>query len=256
MEREQDLLIDTIKSLITVKHNVVVIEIGAGTGRSLFSCRQDVRLMNKCLYFIGIDNAETMTHIAMIKRNQLRDSQEISYNDSKKFVFLTLDGENLNRYFYSGRIKRPESRIDRKNLIALNRLNDELYSSATKIICILLNTLGNISPSNRVRVLEAMVKAIPPGGMIILSLFDGSSFQQGALGLYQSIAPMVGKVVQNDFYYDTYELKAKEYYSHWFIPQEAAELVQSVGFQDVEIIPFNGSELKGIFLKAYKANQP
>lgn len=85
---------------------------------------------------------------------------------------------------------------------------------------------------------------------VILSLFDGTTFEQFARPLYHHIQELTfAEVTEACFNNATRTFRAGYYYSHWMVDAEARELVDDAGglVLDVHPIEFEGTTIGNLF---------
>lgn len=247
MDEEQALLEEAIRDLAKLGSKVSVLEVGAGTGRSLLKCAGSSAISANLQYLIGIDNAITMCAIARQERNYRYREYNIRQEIVKQIIFLNMDGTNLSHYFYEGDILMAHLRTDEslgEDPDHLRKLQARKWKDSRKVVSNMLNTLGIIRPKRRRQVIRNMLFAVQPGDKLVFSVLAGESFDEMARYLYRDLKPLVGKFDEKAFYHDRYDFITDSYYSHWFTKQEIESLILEVAKMvaipiNIEVVPLS-----------------
>lgn len=236
LEREHELLLETIRQVVSAAGAASVIEVGSGTGRALLRLAEtDV----PWAALVGVDNAHEMIDVA--RENRENRSWP---DDAVQPAFLCLDGTQLNDYFPAGAVD-----VDRLSSSAPRDEIELLHASqlavTPRVICNLLNTLGVVDAINRRKLIRAMLRSAQSTDRLVISVFDAAAFSTEARGLYRRISAIVGGGMQApnripdqafdderaDFAYLTPDGRS-QYYSHWF---NGGELEQLLASEDCKI---------------------
>jgi len=212
MSNETRMLETLLVDLARDGETVAVVEVGSGTGRTLFNLARDDDLQQHVKCFIGIDSSRAMTKIARGKREILVVSNALR----EKFFFFRLKGEELSKYFSQGRIRWESLERDHKNGEQVGRLNGKSFEKHKKILCCLLNTLGILEEGARAEIIRNMVAAAGPNDTIVFSVFSSEAFDKEAPALYGTITELVGEFTASSFNSRTSEFRTANYYSMWF----------------------------------------
>ena len=191
------------------KKEVIVVEIGSGTGRLLFEIAEDQSKKEnpyQIRFLIGIDVSPIMTKIAKKKHQDFLGKNELSESWENKIKFCC------------------------ENAILLNesiKQKDLNFNDATIIVVCVLNTLGIIDPNERSEVIRQMIKLAGIEGKIFISVFNAESFQKNAFAIYKPITKMIGPIDEKQFFdKNSPDVKSKTgYYSHWFKESEIINLI-------------------------------
>lgn len=256
---EEEKLDNSLDNIISETSNrpISLIEIGSGTGRTLFSYITKEKLWTHFIYLIGIDNSAAMFEISVGKLEDIKKSfllRSKKKEIDQKYIFLLMDVLDMNKYFRNGQID-----VNALEKVGINdfirKLNTAKYGNSLKVVCCLLNTIGVIIGPNGVEkaaearqiAINNMVTATGPGGKIIISVFSADSFISKAPKLYKSIEKLTGKFDENAFNKESFEFKTKGYYSHWFKKEEIMDMMKMAGCKNIDCRDICG-ELKGYFL--------
>jgi SAM-dependent methyltransferase len=244
MDMEQELLRKQIRLIARGGAPVVVVEIGSGTGRSLFELASNTDISDSVEYFIGIDNAERMNTVANL---HLRSRNGSPHRSERKFVFLTMDAENMNRFFSMGQVNKAPLQRKYPRQTSVRDLNTSQFDASRKVFCCLLNTIGVMAPEVRQAVVRAMAAAGSAGDIVALSVFDASDFRRDAFALYSTLTPLVMDFEEANIDVGNNDFETPIYFSHWFTDEEAVELLRSAGLVAVKAHPIGVRELPGHF---------
>jgi SAM-dependent methyltransferase len=234
MKEEQDLLDALILQFVSPSSKVSLLEVGCGTGRTLFWYAQHRRMLDDIEYLIGIDNATAMWNIARFKKIELQKSGILSESEARKYWFLLMPGERLSRYFRAGSIRSARLVKDFGNASSQGHVDEEIYGNSIKIVCTLLNTVGVLDRESRTAVLQNMMRALGPRDMMVVSVFAAESFAENARELYASL-PFVGLFDRAAFDDSTHEFKTSTYYSRWFTKSDTRKLLTDLGCVNVHV---------------------
>jgi len=247
-----------LKNLIKNKEEPIsLIEVGSGTGRVLFSYMEKPEIWKHLTYLIGIDNSPAMYEIAISKLNEKKRSRKyrnIKAEIEQKYAFFCMNVLDMNKFFSDGKLNL-KALIDEFGENEFTSVIDPLkYERSTKVVCILLNTLGNIikdttetAAKAREIAINNMVKAAGKGGKIVVSVFAAESFSSEAPKLYKNVEKLVGKFDENSFDNKKYEFITKTFYSHWFKRKEVEEMIEKAGCQNPPSCIEIRGKLKGYF---------
>lgn len=235
MKEEKQLLDRVIKDVARESHKISLIEVGCGTGRTLFNCMTEPDIVTNIEYMIGIDNSKAMIDKAKSKRSELV-RRRVFTNDSPEIFLFLMEGEKFSQYFCQGKVMMEALRRDFLLEGQLScKFKEKRYNESTKIICNLLNTLGIVKEHSRVAVVENMVKALGPKDQIVISVLDANCFVEEAPVLYKALEPLVGYFNQTAFIDELHMFKTETYYSHWFTEEEVIDLLSQAGCRDISI---------------------
>jgi SAM-dependent methyltransferase len=257
---EEKKLEDTLNNVIGVKtlnKPISLIEIGCGTGRTLFTYITKEKIWEHLIYLIGLDNSAAMFEISVRKLEDIKESfvfRSKRKEIDQKYIFLLMDVLDMNKYFKNGNID-----VEALEKVGINdfvqKLNVVKYNNSVKVVCSLLNTLGVIIGPNGVEkaaearqiALNNMVTVAGRGGKVIISVFSSESFISKAPKLYKSIEKLTGKFDRNSFQTESFEFRTKGYYSHWFEKREIIDMMNIAGCKNIDCKDISG-ELEGYLL--------
>lgn len=239
MDKEQKFLEREVSAIVDSGKSVVIIEVGSGTGRTLFNLAKKRELLSKMEYLIGIDNSQSMIRMARSKREA--SPLSLSSDEAGKLLFFHFDGTRLPQYFLRGRVEVERLRRDVGNGEPLEKLDAKVFEKTTKIICCLLNTVGVMDQGIRVEVIRSMVSAASPSDLLIFSVLSSASFNKYAPELYKTIQPLVGDFEGNAFHQDSCEFKTDKYYSKWFDKQGFCATLEEEGCSNINVKPVDDS---------------
>lgn len=235
MKEEQELLDKAITDVARQSSKISLVEVGCGTGRTLFSYATKPHILTKIEYVIGIDNSKAMIDIAKLKKGELVRRRVLTA-DAPEILFFLMEGEELSQYFCQGKVMMEALRRDFLLKEQLRREFDEKrYAASTKIVCNLLNTLGVVEEDSRAAMVKNMVKALGPKDKIVISVLDANCFVEEAPVLYKTLEPLVGYFNQTAFINELHIFKTDTYYSHWFTKEEVIDLLTQAGCQGISI---------------------
>lgn len=239
MDKEQEFLEKEVGDIISLGKSVVVIEVGSGTGRTLFNLARKGELLSKMEYLIGIDSSESMIRMARSKREA--SPLSLSSDEAGRLFFFHFCGTRLSQYFLRGRVQVKRLKSDVGNTEPLGKLDAKVFEKSTKVICCLLNTAGVMDNRMRVEVIRSMVSAASPSDLLIFSGFSGESFSRYAPELYSAIQPLVGDFDGTAFHQDSREFKTDRYYSKWFDKQGLCAMLEEEGCLNINVKSIDGS---------------
>jgi hypothetical protein len=255
--RKEEEMLDS--SLENIDGTFSLIEVGSGTGRTLFSFIWKQSIFERLNYLIGIDNSAAMYQISVEKLNKLKNFSSIPETlrreIDKKFIFFNIDALEMNYFFRDGKANQDEFEKRFGENDFLRKFKIPLYNDSRKVVCCLLNTLGvildpkmKLDPADaRQRVVNNMVSAAGQEGTILISVFSARSFHSKALKLYKSLEKITGKFDEKAFNKEEYVFKTRTYYSHWFEKEEIVNLLKKAGCKNIYCKVING-ELEGYFI--------
>jgi len=164
LKKEIEILTNLCKKICDSNKNCSIIDMGAGTGRVIFSL--DKKLQGNLIKFYGVEISEPMLNHAN-QKNQ--NHQGIS-----KIEFLKYD-------------------LTDKNLSECFQLDQ------TNIVMCLYNTLGVIPSDKRQKFIDNMKSIAGEKGLTIITAFNGDNFGFVAPKLYNPMMPMIKQIDQNSF---------------------------------------------------------
>ncbi|MDH5733156.1 MAG: hypothetical protein OEY88_05155 [Candidatus Bathyarchaeota archaeon] len=249
LDIEERLLDDVLINMISKKHKITLIEVGAGTGRTIFSYLTKRAILANLAYLIGLDNAGAMYARMTSKFEGFREDGLVSKKDSKKFVFLDMDAVAMSQYFDRGRLNHKALLSSYGENNYLGNLKPDIFNSSRKIVVNLLNTLGIMEKRIRSEVVRNMISASGPKGKIVVSVFSSECFNAIAPVLYRSIEGLTGKFTVDAFNHEKKVFRTETYYSHWFSEMEITRLMKEAGANNLTVKPINTS-LEGFFITA------
>lgn len=224
IKKESEILIDIIKKQ---RSEISLIEIGCGTGRVLFNLVSKKSINKKIKYLIGIDNAKTMIDISKQKLSIT------SHAIQNKVLFLHMEGSMLNKTFGNGRLSSLPAKYDSNDHTSILKKSE--YDASKKIVCVLLNTLGSMSKSERITTVKNMIDCAGKDGMIIVSVFNGENFTKNSRAVYDSLKTMIHN---STYYFDDkkHEFTTNNgYFSHWFEVDEIKKIMHDAECTDVKL---------------------
>ncbi len=175
-----------------------IIDMGAGTGRVIFSL--DNSLNNKNLEFIGIEVSEPMLKLANQKKQ--------NHNTLSNIKFLKHD-------------------------LTESNLSASLQSDYPTIVMCLYNTLGVIPSDKRQMFVDNMRRIAGDDGLTIITAFNGDDFGFVAPKMYHPMMPMIRQIDDNSFDEDNRIFQnTLGFRSQWFKQNELKLLLHT----DVEPI--------------------
>lgn len=191
LRQEDTHLSDLVKRQAAIGgRKVSVVEIGCATGRTLLdtvdSC--DPKSLE---YLIGVDSSSEMIQEAVLNLRRLKAQSE---DDTDRQSALSrvrlsvLDAESLTRHFVDGSIVSPPA----SDLPGVglhwhpegSQVESHAYDDSRKVLCCLLNAVGELRDEARLDLLEGMVRALGVDDILCLSLFAGESFEWAAEDYY------------------------------------------------------------------------
>jgi SAM-dependent methyltransferase len=262
-KKEKELLDKLLNSLCeTTTNPLSLIEVGSGTGRVLLSYINNKKIFDRLNYLIGIDYSEEMIKIALEKLEQEKvNHKKISESIDKKCIFINLNALEMDKLFKEGRIVSEE--LAKSKSECIKKLKPDEYYKSLKVVCCLLNTLGNIiDPCNnmkpeeaRQKVVNNMIDMAGKEGIIVISVLSNESFIKHAKELYKSMKEFVGEFNDNEaFNNNEFVFRTNIYYSHWFKKEEIENIVkkasEEIKYEDkyeVKCYSINDT-LKGYFV--------
>jgi len=208
IKREKRYLLSLIDENLQ-KKDVIVVEIGSGTGRLLFEIAEDESKKEspyRVRYLIGVDVSPMMTKMAKKKHQDFIGDKELSESWENKIKFCCENAILLN-----------ES-------IKQKKLN---FNNATIIVVCVLNTLGIIDPNERSQVVQQMIKLVGTDGKLFISVFNAESFKKNAFVIYKPMTDMIGPIDERQIFDENSpDVKSQSgYYSHWFNETEIINLI-------------------------------
>jgi len=234
MEREHALLESVATRLIGEGATVSIVEVGCGTGRTLFDYARNERLLAKTKYIIGVDTSRAMLNFSRNKRDILFQQHALPDDFRGRLIFLPLDGAELSKCFEGGTTSREKVR-QLQNGEPVGVLDSKELARSSVIFCTLLNTIGVMRQETRNKVLLNMVRAAGRGDRIVVSVFAAASFRLEAAKLYEQIRDLVGEFQRSDFHIDTCEFDSQSYYSHWFNADEITSVLAAAGCKNIDM---------------------
>lgn len=231
LDKEQQFLEETVGDIVRGGNDVSIVEVGSGTGRTLFNLAKKPELMSKVVYLIGVDSSRQMTLMARSKRETILSPSEAA----GKLFFFNLDGAKLSQYFSQGKIMTKRLRRDAGEGESLGKLHEKAYGKSRKIICTLLNTVGIMEQGTRVEVIRNMVAAASRSDLLIFSVLSSASFSNYAPELYSVIRQLVGGFDSTAFHHESCEFKTDKYYSQWFDKQSFCATLLGEGCSNLNV---------------------
>lgn len=240
-EKYEDILLRLVMNNCLATDDCVLIELGSGVGRllhqyaSCVSSRPDAcrpyRRAGAALYdpaalpnghrlrlMIGVDFEEQMLRRAMGW-----------FRESKVAELATAEGRMLQILGSASEIQ-----ID---------MDETAYANSTKIVCVLFQTLGNqLGADLQKDLLKHAVQLAGPRGLVFVSAFNATAFDEQAAPYYDDIRRSVGSILVSD---DHLFLSSKGVYSRWFDPNVFRHLLQSVGGAEVSVLDANSLGIFG-----------
>ena len=201
LDRETEILSNLCKKFSEYNKNCSIIDMGAGTGRVIFTL--DEKLQNESIQFYGIEISDPMIKRANQKIQNYKGISNI------KFLKHDLTDPNLFNFFKS--------------------------DTANVVMC-LYNTLGVIPKNKRQRFVDNMIKIAGENGLVIITAFNGDNFGFVAPRLYRPMIPMIRQIDE-----DSFDEKNKVFQnslgfrSQWFTNNELKTILHS----NIEPIPIN-----------------
>jgi len=247
LEAEEKLLDEVLVDVSSKNSKICLIEVGSGTGRTLFSCLTKRYISDKLTYLIGLDNAGAMYDRSKSKLESLKSSGIIPASHLEKLIFLHMDATEMSLYFQNGKINLDKLLSEYGPNSYVEKVKARTYDNSCKLVVNLLNTLGVMKKDIRSKVLDNMVFAAGPKGRIVVSVFDAACFGEIAPILYNSIRKITGKFNRKAFDPDKNEFQTKTYYSHWFSQGEIVESLEKAGAKVMRVTPIR-TTLKGLFV--------
>ena len=201
LDREIEILSSLCNNICKHNKNCRIIDMGAGTGRVIFSL--DEKLQNNSVRFYGVEVSEPMIKHANQKK------QNHKGNSSIQFLKHDLRDPNLFEHFESDTIN---------------------------IVMCLYNTLGVIPSDKRQMFVDNMTRIAGDNGLAIITAFNGDSFGFVAPRLYHAMLPMIRQIDD-----DSFDEKNRVFQnglgfrSQWFTKNEIKSLLRT----DVEPMPID-----------------
>ena len=249
LEIEEELLEGVVMNMVSREAKISLIEVGAGTGRTLFSYLTNRQILANLVYLIGLDNAGAMYARMKSKFEQFKESGIVSIRNSEKFIFLHMDAVEMLRYFEKGKVNLRALISTYGENSYVQNLKPDTYNNSKKLIVNLLNTVGVMEENIRIDVLKNMVFAAGPKGKIVVSVFSRECFDEIAPVVYRSIGKITGKFGDEAFDRKKKEFRTGIYYSHWFSEEEIKYYLRKAGAKNLVITPIN-TAIKGFFVVA------
>ena len=199
LDRETEILSNLCKEFSEYNKNCSIIDMGAGTGRVIFTL--DQKLQNEFIKFYGIEISDPM-----IKRanQKIQNDKRIS---NIKFLKHDLTDPDLFNFF---------------------------KSDTVNVVMCLYNTLGVIPKDKRQRFVDNMISIAGEKGLVIITAFNGDNFGFVAPRLYHPMIPMIRQIDE-----DSFDEKNRVFQnnlgfrSQWFTKNELKTMLHS----DIEPIP-------------------
>ncbi|MGI0045714.1 MAG: hypothetical protein ACREBB_00800 [Nitrosotalea sp.] len=213
---EMSKLVSEIKIIPKFKP-ISLIEVGSGTGRVFLNLPKTIQDRITCM--IGVDSSSEMIEYAskLVKNTRIKN----------KAFFMELDGRKLSDYVEAGELVKDK--LYSKPELEEIRSIEEPFNNSTKIICLLMNTLGAIDEEDRAKVLRQMISAVGKDSIMILSFLNAESFCKYSLKFYSSLKEITGNFNKKSFDYKCSDFKTKsKYASHWFEKKEIRDLVSKL----------------------------
>jgi len=164
LKKEIEILTNLCKKVCNSNKKCSIIDMGAGTGRVIFSL--DEKLQVNLIKFYGVEISEPMLNHAKQKNQNHQGISKI------EFLKYDLTDENLSECF---------------------------QTDQTNIVMCLYNTLGVIPSDKRQRFIDNMKSIAGEKGLTIITAFNGDNFGFVAPKLYNPMMPMIKQIDQNSF---------------------------------------------------------
>lgn len=239
MEREQRLLEAVAGQIVAEGRSVTIVEIGCGTGRTLFDFTKNSALIARTDYLIGIDNSRAMVKLARNKRDMFVHQRMLAGTVRSSVLFLEAHGQTLSRHMSGGQVVAESGFHEVGEDDVLKTFDARKFERSTKIYCCLLNTLGVLQEGTRRQILSNMIAAAGPGDRLVISVFDAEAFKREASGLYKHIQALVGDFEKEAFSWETAEFETPSYYSHWFKSEEITGVLKEGRCTDITVQPID-----------------
>lgn len=245
---EEERLFDAeLTDVSSSNKRICLIEVGSGTGRTLFSCLTKRYIADKLIYLIGIDNAGAMYQRSQSKLEALKRTGIIPSGHLDRLIFLHMNAAEISRYFQNGKIDLNRLLTEYGRNTYVSKIKARKYNNSFKMVVNLLNTLGVMKEDIRSKVMGNMVSAAGPKGRMVVSVFDADCFEEVAPIIYRSIRQITGKFDRKAFDPVKNEFQTRNYYSHWFSQTEIVEELEKAGGRVKSVTPI-GTSLKGFFV--------
>ena len=206
LAEEIRIISDLCHKVIQPDKKYTVIEMGAGTGRVVFSLGPS---LGDSVSYCGLDASKHMVRIAQKKQEKY---------DNSKISFVHHD------------VTDP-------------CIADLFTDDSIKISMCLYNTIGVIPSEKRKQFFQNMLNLAGDKGLAIISAFNGDNFSFVAPKIYTPMKNMVTRIDKDSF--DETLLAFKNslgYYSQWFTKKQIQELLNS-RLPPIPInVPYEGQE--------------
>lgn len=201
LAREMEILSDLCENVCKFNENCSIIDMGAGTGRVIFSL--DEKLQNNSVQFYGVEVSDSMIKHANQKKQNHKGNTNI------QFLKYDLRDPNLSEYF---------------------------KSKTVKVVMCLYNTLGVIPSDKRHLFVENMIRIAGNNGLVVITVFNGDDFSFVAPRLYNPMLPMIKQIDEDSFDEENRIFQNRlGFHSQWFTQNELKSLLHS----NVEAIPID-----------------
>tara|TARA_B100000686_G_C16462232_1_gene797742 strand:- start:2 stop:751 length:750 start_codon:yes stop_codon:yes gene_type:complete len=201
LKNEIEILTNLCKGISKSVSNCSIIDMGAGTGRVIFSL--DKNLHNNSIQFFGVEISEPMLNRAKQKNQNHKGISNI------EFIKFNLTEPNLFEHF---------------------------KSNAGNIVMCLYNTLGVIPSDKRQMFVDNMKQIAGKNGLVIITAFNGDDFGFVAPKIYHPMLPMIRKIDDDSFDIENRVFQnSLGFRSQWFTKNELKSILHS----EIEPIPID-----------------
>lgn len=228
-ERYEDIL---LRGLVeqALERPMVLIELGSGVGRVLHqyaSClKNEGTAAPYKLMFPQMYSGEKLRNLENLKLLLGLDFQERMFSYSNAW----LRESKLSSMVTDARLMQVLGTVQHLPFA----LNGSVFGRATKVVCVLFQTIGNqLTPGLRSEMLRKAWNVVKPSGILLVSAFNGTAFNEQGVPYYADISASVGKPIyssENTF------LSSRGVYSKWMTPDELRETLEEAGIEKFRIL--------------------
>ena len=230
-ERYEDVLLRVAINVLLQDAQLVLIEMGSGVGRYLVqyaSCASSDKNAARQYRnaFRAMYAPESLPNAANLRMLVGIDFEERMLRSANTWMNQT----NLSAAIRSGFVSQIQGSIQDVPLA----VEHSLFGQVTKLVCVMFQTIGNqLTEAHRVHVIRKAWQLARPSGVLILSAFNGETFDSQGVPYYESIQPSVGKPIFMDA--ATF-VSEKGIYSKWMMPLELEKTCHKAGIRSPLIL--------------------
>jgi hypothetical protein len=228
-ERYEDILLRLVLEQ-ALQRPAILVELGSGVGRILHqyaSCLKNEDSAATYKYSLGtMYSGENLPHRENLRLLLGLDFQQRMLVDSAAW----LKESKLSSTISDGTLVQILGAVQHLPLMP----DHAAFEWATKVVCILFQTIGNqLTPHLRAEMLRKAWDVAKPSGIVLVSAFNGTVFEEQAIPYYADIRASVGKPLYAEA---RTLLTARGVYSKWMTPQELSDAFDVAGIPGFRVL--------------------